>query len=626
MIGLADKSSLGCLVRPDGNILISIAVKNGGDSLNFKTERSKTSRLLKNIKKKIRMLKKELRTLKQKRQTKQLKSQIKNLLKQLDKQNASQKNLTLLLIQIQSCESGQISETTPTPTNTPTSGSACGNGVVESGETCDGNCPSTCPQIGCALTALSGSASTCSAVCTNAGTINQCVPGDGCCPSGCNANNDSDCKATCGNAIIESNEACDQTNFGGKSCQTLGYSAGSLTCSSSCQIVETGCFCAAGLSRCGSACVDTSNNKTNCGSCGTVCAGAQVCVNSICRAPPPVCDVGKGDCDFNSANGCEATLSSDVLNCGQCTNACSSNHGTAQCSSGTCRISCAPNFGNCDFNSANGCETQTNTIDNCGACGKVCAGAAHASPLCSNGQCKISCAAGWSDCDADPANGCETNIADDVSNCGVCGKTCVAAANAAPACANGSCGLGACNSGFDNCDGNATNGCEASLNSVTSCGACGSTCPGAAHGTNGCSGGFCVLSGCENSWGNCDGSFANGCETSLLTNSDCNGCGVICSKQNAVTSCATGSCQKSACLPGFCDADSNGSCEKSLTTAVSCENSGLYLGTISGNSGQNRIELNSFAGDQWLSLDITDDDGFFGKNLLALANRHRLRP
>jgi hypothetical protein len=47
--------------------------------------------------------------------------------------------------------------------------------------------------------------------------------------------------SVCGNGIIEPGEACDGTNFGGMSCGSLGFSGGTLSCSSSCQFVTSSC-------------------------------------------------------------------------------------------------------------------------------------------------------------------------------------------------------------------------------------------------------------------------------------------------------------------------------------------------------------------------------------------------
>ncbi|QRN93030.1 hypothetical protein JRI60_27905 [Archangium violaceum] len=46
-------------------------------------------------------------------------------------------------------------------------------------------------------------------VCAN---VSACVADDGCCPSGCNANNDTDCQPACGNGQVETDEVCDDGN------------------------------------------------------------------------------------------------------------------------------------------------------------------------------------------------------------------------------------------------------------------------------------------------------------------------------------------------------------------------------------------------------------------------------
>jgi MYXO-CTERM domain-containing protein len=72
--------------------------------------------------------------------------------------------------------------------------SACNNGVLDPGEACDGNCPTSCAPSGdtCMPTALTGAAATCDAACTPQ-VITQCIGGDGCCAAGCTEANDSDC-------------------------------------------------------------------------------------------------------------------------------------------------------------------------------------------------------------------------------------------------------------------------------------------------------------------------------------------------------------------------------------------------------------------------------------------------
>ncbi len=42
--------------------------------------------------------------------------------------------------------------------------------------------------------------------------ITTCTSSDGCCPQGCNNNNDNNCQVTCGNSAVESGEQCDDGN------------------------------------------------------------------------------------------------------------------------------------------------------------------------------------------------------------------------------------------------------------------------------------------------------------------------------------------------------------------------------------------------------------------------------
>ena len=106
----------------------------------------------------------------------------------------------------------------------PDCAAKCGNGVVEGDEKCDGKCPTSTScrgSSGCMRQVLSGA--DCSAQCTTL-EIKELQGGDGCCPSGANANTDSDCAAKCGNGVIEGNEKCD-----GK-CPTSSSCRGSSGC------------------------------------------------------------------------------------------------------------------------------------------------------------------------------------------------------------------------------------------------------------------------------------------------------------------------------------------------------------------------------------------------------------
>jgi hypothetical protein len=73
------------------------------------------------------------------------------------------------------------------------------------------------------------------------------------------------------------------------------------------------------------------------------------------------------------------------------------------------------------------------------------------------------CPALRADCNADPNDGCETNLNESVNNCGACGSVCGAAPNASRTCASGQCDVAACDHGFGNCDTDSGNGCEVDL-------------------------------------------------------------------------------------------------------------------------------------------------------------------
>jgi hypothetical protein len=72
----------------------------------------------------------------------------------------------------------------------------------------------------------------------------------------------------------------------------------------------------------------------------------------------------------------------------------------------------------------------------------------------------IRCPAGTANCDGDAATGCETNTDTSVMNCGRCGHYC-AIAGAYAACVEGKCVIDHCQSGYEDCNGDVNDGCEA---------------------------------------------------------------------------------------------------------------------------------------------------------------------
>lgn len=80
-------------------------------------------------------------------------------------------------------------------------------------------------------------------------------------------------------------------------------------------------------------------------------------------------------------------------------------------------------------------DTQTD-VNNCGACGVTCASLHVAGGVtCFMGYCAGSCEPGWSDCNHDVHDGCETHTTVDPMNCSTCGHTCDAGT-----CSAGFCG------------------------------------------------------------------------------------------------------------------------------------------------------------------------------------------
>lgn len=195
----------------------------------------------------------------------------------------------------------------------------CGNKVVEPGETCDGDCPTTteCRSSGCMGRKLMGSG--CDVTCVEE-AITRRVNGDGCCPSGSNSTNDNDCKAECGNGVREGSELCDGD------------------CPTSC---DDGNACSkdelvGSASMCNAACRHGSGTQNACGGCGSLdhapgseCSATQnSCVtkgkyecqgsDSVrCNAATPTASSEK--CD-GSDNDCDGRIDEGVKNtCGGCT-------------------------------------------------------------------------------------------------------------------------------------------------------------------------------------------------------------------------------------------------------------------------------------------------------------------
>jgi hypothetical protein len=478
---------------------------------------------------------------------------------------------------------GMTDETTPLATD-PANCGACGRtcpdypqarGACVAGECalactegfgdCDGeirtgceqplNTLTTCGQCGAECSVDHGAPSCFTRECG----IDICVPGFGDCnddvTDGCEAPlvSASDC-GECGAPCAPAN-ATPSCHSG--ICRVGACTDGYANCDG---LVENGCERALG----------TTMNCAGCGhACPTVANGTAACAASECVIGS--CTAGLADCNGTLLDGCETAL--DTLgDCGGCGVACALEHATEACTATGCAIAaCDAGWADCDGLAATGCETSLETADDCGDCGIECRGA---TPVCSattggTRSCRADCRTGLTAC----GTSC-VETATSLDHCGGCDRPC-APPNAIPGCSAGTCRIVACVPGFGDCNGLVSDGCERRLDTLSDCGGCGDRCE-LAGATESCEGGRCAIVGCATGLGDCDGSASNGCEASTRTLSSCGGCGVACALEHASESCTTGVCQIVACETGFADCDlrHDDGCETSLRTLTDCASCG----------------------------------------------------
>ena len=209
-------------------------------------------------------------------------------------------------------------------------------------------------------------------------------------------------------------------------------------------------------------CANLVSDKNHCGACNAPCGGSMACRSGVCEQ---ICPDVQLACDEVCVSP-----SSSPTDCGACGVMCAADE---VCAQGSCGVSCGA-LTQC----GRACADTNIDPAHCGGCDQRC-DVDNATASCISGICVPAvCFRGWADCDQEPDNGCEANIASDSSRCGACDVVC----NDQEFCSEGDC-VPSCPLGERLCSGV----CEDIRNDPLHCGGCDSPCgPG---GT--CINGFC---------------------------------------------------------------------------------------------------------------------------------------
>ena len=277
----------------------------------------------------------------------------------------------------------------------------CGDGMIEVGETCDGNCPTACSRpSACVESILTGDASHCSSRC-EFHEISACVSGDGCCPSGCKYPSDRDCSGRCGDGVVDVPETCEPgtvqdcpSSCDDRNACTSDVKSGSAeTCSVSCSHMpvtrpanDDGC-CPAGANAnndndckatCGNGLIEA--GETCDGRCPTSCDDADPCSTDTREGSPGTCNVACKHTRIttpSSGDGC-CPVGANANNDKDCSPRCGNGVTEAgETCDGSCRSTCDDanpctkdasrgNSRTCDFACSN--EPITISVQNDGCC------------------------------------------------------------------------------------------------------------------------------------------------------------------------------------------------------------------------------------------------------------------
>ena len=224
-------------------------------------------------------------------------------------------------------------------------------------------------------------------------------------------------------------------------------------------------------------------------------AGSRACLNGAlgnCAA-----DVGRPPYEADASHcgpGCDETCSRIATN--RCVGTCTCGSVGTPCGGAT--PACCPGT---DGRPESFVCVSLQSPEHCGSCQTACQPRANTGVGCAASACTFPCKAPWLNCNGGAlssegadADGCETQVDNDPTNCGACGRRCPAslpasahtAAGAPPSCAEGSCRYPCALPRFHDCSGGTCrdfttdqdgDGCETDYSSPLSCNGPGRVCP-----------------------------------------------------------------------------------------------------------------------------------------------------